>query len=49
MRRKNPEDARIIGLALRRLRWDAGLTLAQLSEGRLCLSWHHPGGTPRAA
>jgi transcriptional regulator with XRE-family HTH domain len=32
MRRKNPEDARIIGLALRRLRWDAGLTLAQLSE-----------------
>jgi transcriptional regulator with XRE-family HTH domain len=32
VRRKNPEDARIIGLALRRLRWDAGLTLAQLSE-----------------
>ncbi|HXO29950.1 MAG TPA: helix-turn-helix transcriptional regulator [Thermoanaerobaculia bacterium] len=32
MRRKNPEDARIIGLALRRLRWDAGLTLTQLSE-----------------
>ena len=32
MRRKNPEDARLIGLALRSLRRDAGLTLAQLSE-----------------
>jgi transcriptional regulator with XRE-family HTH domain len=32
MRRKNPEDARLIGLALRRLRWNACLTLAQLSE-----------------
>src|SRR5258708_3739036 len=32
MRRKNPEDARLIGLALRRLRWNAGLTLRQLSE-----------------
>jgi transcriptional regulator with XRE-family HTH domain len=30
-RRKNPEDARLIGLALRRLRWNACLTLAQLS------------------
>jgi len=29
--RKNPEDARLIGLALRRLRRDAGMTLRQLS------------------
>jgi transcriptional regulator with XRE-family HTH domain len=28
---KNPEDARLIGLALRRLRWNACLTLQQLS------------------
>ena len=31
MRRKNPEDTGLIGLALRRLRRDAGMTLRQLS------------------